>query len=636
MTELLTAAQMRAIEEAAIASGEVTGLELMERAGRGVVEAIFEEWPELKAGTFRAVVLCGPGNNGGDGFVVARLLKEWGWEVEVFLYGDPERLPPDARVNYERWRGVGEVRGLKPDWREDRQRPDLIIDALFGTGLARPIESALLECLRHLDHRAHWKTERSASRPTRTVAVDIRSGVCADSGKVLVPSNFPAGRSGDPIRSAVWRQSHSLIADLTVAFQSPKIGHFLDLGPIGSSGIVVKNLEGLPRVDCGHPVAPPPATRPMLLEPKVFGREVPKFHFVGMLLSKVSTHKYTHGHALILSGPPGRTGAARLAARGALRIGAGLVTVGAPPEAIPEHAARLDAVMLRPVADAAALAGVLEDARINALCLGPGLGLDDRARGLLAVALGVSADGPPPPAPPHEGEGSRKGQGAAPEEQALPLPLVGRGEGRGAPDPAAAPHAPGSTRGPEAAGAAEERGPGSGPGRATAKRPTILDADALTLLSQNPALFSALHENCVLTPHAGEFARLFPDIAEKLAAPATKGPAYSKVDATREAAGRAGCVVLYKGPDTVIADPSGRCSINSAHYDRAAPWLATAGSGDVLSGFIAGLLARGFAPMRAAETAAWLHVECARKFGPGLIAEDLPEQIPAVFRDLGL
>lgn len=164
----------------------------------------------------------------------------------------------------------------------------------------------------------------------------------------------------------------------------------------------------------------------------------------------------------------------------------------------------------------------------------------------------------------------------------------------------------------------------------------VLDADALTLLSQNPDLFAALHQDCVLTPHAGEFARLFPDIAEKLAAPATKGPAYSKVDATREAAKRAGCVVLYKGPDTVIADPSGRCAINSAHYDRAAPWLATAGSGDVLAGFITGLLARNFAPMQAAETAAWLHVECARKFGPGLIAEDLPEQLPAVFRDLGL
>ncbi len=189
--------------------------------------------------------------------------------------------------------------------------------------------------------------------------------------------------------------------------------------------------------------------------------------------------------------------------------------------------------------------------------------------------------------------------------------------------------------GPGGAGRALPGG-GSGAARRAAGRCLVLDADALTILSQNPDLFSALHDTCVLTPHAGEFARLFPDLAAKLAEPATKGPAFSKVDATREAAKRAGCVVLYKGPDTVIADPSGRCAINSAQYDRAAPWLATAGSGDVLAGFITGLLARGFAPMQAAETAAWLHVECALTFGPGLIAEDLPDQLPAVFRDLGL
>ncbi|MBU2358235.1 MAG: NAD(P)H-hydrate dehydratase, partial [Alphaproteobacteria bacterium] len=149
------------------------------------------------------------------------------------------------------------------------------------------------------------------------------------------------------------------------------------------------------------------------------------------------------------------------------------------------------------------------------------------------------------------------------------------------------------------------------------------------------ASFGQLHADCVLTPHAGEFARLFPDIAERLDAPTTTGPAYSKVDATREAAKRAGCVVLFKGPDTVIADPDGRCSVNAAVYDRAAPWLATAGAGDVLAGFITGLLARGFEPMQAAEAGAWLHVECARAFGPGLIAEDLPEALPGVLRALG-
>ena len=186
-------------------------------------------------------------------------------------------------------------------------------------------------------------------------------------------------------------------------------------------------------------------------------------------------------------------------------------------------------------------------------------------------------------------------------------------------------------------------GPGMGFGRArelvpvalSSKRATVLDADALSAFEDVPnELFELLHESVVLTPHGGEFARLFPDIAAKLGEPPTKGPAYSKVDATREAAARAGCVVLFKGPDTVIASPNGQCAVNAAVYERAAPWLATAGAGDVLSGFITGLLAREFRPQQAAEAAAWLHVECARAFGPGLIDEDLPEMLPQVLRKL--
>ncbi|MEZ5794998.1 NAD(P)H-hydrate epimerase [Albidovulum sp.] len=571
MTELLTAAQMRAIEEAAIASGEVTGLELMERAGRGVVEAIFEEWPQLRETSHRAVVLCGPGNNGGDGFVVARLLKERGWEVEVFLYGDPERLPPDARVNYERWLGLGEnvLGGL------DRGLPliqaEVLVDALFGTGLSRPLHG--FEALFAQIYEAQNNKLSGPRSPwiDVVVAVDILSGTCADSGRILT----------DCANDAV-------CADLTVSFHGRKIGHVLS--EAWAEKVVVADI-GLSRGRLFHTTREAVHRRDIVR--LIDGPSTAK-------LSKANSHKYTHGHALILSGGAGRGGAARLAARGALRIGAGLVTVGCPPEALAENAARLDAVMLRPVADADAFGRVLEDKRINALCLGPGLGTGEREVTLVAAALGVFGSVPPPQSPPHEGEGSRAEPGAARGDEALSLPLVGRKEGR------------------------------------EAQRAIVLDADALTILAREPDLFAALHEGCVLTPHAGEFARLFPDIAEKLTAPATKGPAYSKVDATREAAARAGCVVLYKGPDTVIADPSGRCSINSAHYDRVAPWLATAGSGDVLAGFIAGLLARGFGPMQAAETAAWLHVECALSFGPGLIAEDIPEELPKVFRALGL
>ena len=585
MTELLTAAQMRAVEAAAIASGAVTGLELMERAGRGVVEAVFAEWPELRAGTFRAVVLCGPGGNGGDGFVVARLLREWGWEVEVFLYGEPAGMPADARVNYERWVGMGEVRGADTfaPWDTDAH---LYVDALFGTGLTRPVEGNAAVVAKAL-------VDSARNHKAQLVAVDVPSGLCSDSGRFLNPE--------------FW-----LAADLTVTFQYLKRGHVLADGPVASGKVALVDIGLDPKLSRIVLVGKyEPASRRKLDTSPIVRRidgylYTPEFMGTTSILDKGtpgkdgSVHKFSHGHALILSGPPGHGGAARLAARGALRIGAGVVSVGCGAEAVAEHAARLDAVMVKVVAGAAGLREVLADARINAVCIGPGLGVDALGAEMVAVVLG-SGDGPPPPTPPHAGEGRRDagavGLDATGGGQVIPLPLVGRG---------------------------------------AVLRPTVLDADALTLLARDAGLFGLLHAGCVLTPHAGEFARLFPEIAAKLEAPAVKGPAYSKVDACREAAARAGCVVLFKGADTVIASPDGRCAINSAAYERSAPWLATAGSGDVLAGFITGLLARGFAPMQAAETAAWLHVECARSFGPGLIAEDLPEELPKVFRALGV
>ncbi|MCK4711432.1 MAG: NAD(P)H-hydrate dehydratase [Marinosulfonomonas sp.] len=522
MTELLTAAQMRAIEQAAIDSGEVTGLELMERAGRGVVEAVFEEWPELAKTTHRAVVLCGPGNNGGDGFVVARLLKEWGWEVEVFLYGDADKLPPDAKVNCERWKGMGgNQKGVPPI--ELLISADIIVDALFGTGLTRALSGIYIEVVEQLSRLDLSVDGWPVYLKDRIVSIDLPSGVCSDSGM--------------PLDESYWFE-----AALTVTFHTWRVGHFLDFGPVTSGRVICMDI-GLGNswwgADCRVLTEGDLEYGPSLVVEKSF-----------------LDHKYTHGHALILSGPSGKGGAARLAARGALRIGAGVVTVGCPPDAITENAAQLNAIMLAAVHDGDALKRVLEDERINALCLGPGLGAE-RARELVPVALASKAH-------------------------------------------------------------------------------IVLDADALTAFADDPETLFELcsSHRCVLTPHAGEFSRLFPDIAKRLGKEPMSGPAYSKVDATREAAKRAGCVVLFKGADTVIATPDGRASINSAHYERAAPWLATAGSGDVLAGFITGLLARGFAPMQAAETAAWLHVECARSFGAGLIAEDLPEELPKVFRQL--
>lgn len=268
-------------------------------------------------------------------------------------------------------------------------------------------------------------------------------------------------------------------------------------------------------------------------------------------------HKYQHGHALVLAGGPGQGGAARLAARAALRVGAGAVTLLCPQAAIVENAARLDAIMLSVCGTSRELATKMADPRVTALCLGPAMGLGSDKAELLGAALSLAED-----------------------------------------------------------------------------RAMVLDADALTHLAHAPSLRVAVRANTVLTPHAGEFARLFPKIAAKLAAPPDRGPVYSKLDAVRAAAQQIGCTVLLKGADTVIATPDGQVALHAACYERAAPWLATAGAGDVLAGLICGLLARGFSPFHAACWAAWLHVECARCFGPGLIAEDLPEILPTVLAQL--
>lgn len=260
---------------------------------------------------------------------------------------------------------------------------------------------------------------------------------------------------------------------------------------------------------------------------------------------------------MVLSGGVGRGGAARLAARSALRVGAGLVTVVCPSAALQENAARLDAVMLRGLAKGGAIADVADD-RVSGFVLGPGMGVTDRTKALVLEAL-------------------------------------------------------------------ERRA-----GRPTARDPVVvLDADALTSFADDPdTLFSVTHARTILTPHEGEFARLFPDLG------AARRGALSKLDAVRLAARRAGCLILLKGNDTVIAAPNGAVSLHSASYGREAPWLATAGAGDVLAGMIAGLAASEAAGafFNMAEVAVWLHVEAARTFGPGLIADDLPDILPDVLR----
>ncbi|TVQ57617.1 MAG: NAD(P)H-hydrate dehydratase [Rhodobacteraceae bacterium] len=490
---LLTAAEMRAVEAAAIDSASATGLALMERAGGATVDAALATWPDLAARPHRATVLCGPGANGGDGYVVARRFAERGWAVAVRRLGDPAKATGDAAAMRAAWLALGQEAPLS----EPAPSADLVVDALFGTGLAREVPAEACGAL-------------AAARAggARVLAVDAPLGLCLDTGRGL-----PA----------------AVQADLTVSFHRPKIGHVVGAGPAACGALRV--------VDIGlEPFAAAAADAARTVEGPAFDPR-----------KSGARHKYDYGHALVLAGGVGRGGAARLAARAALRVGAGLVTVGAPGAALIENAARLDAVMLRRTNDAADLRALLEDRRVTALALGPGLGVDGRTADLVAVAA----------------EASLRGVGVA------------------------------------------------------------LDADALTALASAGG-FPPFGPRVVLTPHAGEFARLFP------ALDAAGDPAA----AARAAAAASGATVLLKGAATVIAAPDGALRVHGATGPRAAPWLATAGSGDVLTGLAAGLLARGAGALDAAATAAWLHVEAARVAGPGLIAEDLPEALPRVLRAL--
>ena len=471
--EILTTAQMAKADAFAVAQG-TPSLTLMENAGRAVADAITARFRPCAV-----TVLCGPGNNGGDGFVVARLLHEEGFSVRVAHDAEPKG---DAAAMSALWKGTRAA--LTPAVLDGAR---LVVDALFGAGLSRPLEGAAAQVV-------------EALKDQPVVAIDMPSGISGDSGTPLGTVH--------------------VTAVLTVTFFRKKPGHLLLPGRALCGEIVL--------ADIGIPDA---AADTQLFENAPTLWRYPHPRAVG--------HKYDRGHVVAVSGGPYATGAARLAARGALRVGAGLVTVASPPGALAVNAAHLTAIMLKPFEGAAGLADMLADKRLNAVVIGPGLGVGGETRALVDVALK---------------------SGAA----------------------------------------------------------VVLDADALTSYRDDPeALFNRLHDRCVLTPHAGEFERLFPGLLEEAA---------DKVAAVRAAAARAGAVVLLKGGDTVIAAPSGKAVINA----NAPPNLATAGAGDVLAGFIAGLLAQGLGAFDAAACGAWLHGAAAERFGPGLIAEDLPEILPEV------
>ena len=484
--EILTVAEMYAADRFAAEHGVAT-LALMEKAGAAVAEAVHLRWPGAKV-----AVLCGPGNNGGDGFVAARHLEAQGHEVEIALLGSRDALKGDAAAMAARWDGL--IAPLSP---AILKGAEVVVDALFGAGLSRPLEGAAEECVSALNRSG-----------LPVVAVDVPSGLHGDAARPLIGT--------------------SVEADVTVTFFRKKPAHVLMPGRMLCGAITV--------ADIGIPEAALETIRPRMIEntPDYWGGDFPWPEPMG--------HKYARGHAVVVSGPAHATGAARLAALAALRVGAGLVSVASPMEAVAVNAAALTAIMVKPFAGAGGLADLLKDKRFNAVGIGPGSGVGELTRAMVGAVLK---------------------SGAA----------------------------------------------------------AVLDADALTSFAEKPSdLFAQLHERAVLTPHAGEFDRLFPGLLKS----------GMRVAMTREAAKAAGCTVLLKGPDTVIAAPDGFVAVNT----NAPPTLATAGTGDVLSGLIVGLMAQGLSAHKAACAAAWLHGEAASLFGPGLIAEDLPELLPAVLTAL--
>jgi hydroxyethylthiazole kinase-like uncharacterized protein yjeF len=497
--ELLEPAEMAEADRLAIAQGPLDGYGLMQRAGEAVAAVVLERYPGAK----KVHVLCGPGNNGGDGYVVARLLKESGADVALWVSGEPW-LGSDAAL------AAAECPVERRQLSAFAAEPgSLVVDALYGAGLSKPLSGDAARA-------AGIATDLGLA----VVAIDLPSGVSGESGAIL----------GTAFRAAT-----------TVTFARRKPGHWLLPGRDLCGEIVLADIG------IGDPVIAQVAPRTYENGPALWLSSFP--------VPATDAHKYKRGHTCVFSGGPSATGAARLSALAAARSGAGAVTVLSPANAMQVNAAHLTSIMLRKADAVADLGPFLADRRPSSLVLGPGFGVGEKAREFVLALLGI-------------GEGPNAGVAGL-----------------------------------------------------------VLDADGITSFrdDQRPLFDAARRPGApplVMTPHEGEFGRLFADIAED--------GVLSKLARARAAAQRANATIVYKGADTVIAAPDGRAAING----NGAPWLATAGSGDVLAGIIAGLLAQGMPAFEAACAAVWVHAEAGSRFGPGLIAEDLPTAMVPVLREL--
>ncbi|RAZ88793.1 bifunctional ADP-dependent NAD(P)H-hydrate dehydratase/NAD(P)H-hydrate epimerase [Mesorhizobium hawassense] len=501
--ELLSPAEMAEADRLAIAAGPLDGYGLMQRAGEAVAAMVLARYPAAK----KVHVLCGPGNNGGDGYVVARLLAEAGVDVELWAEGK-QKPGSDAALASEACNlPVNHIGHCYPE------AGDVVVDALYGAGLSKDISQ----------HALAVSGVSSAER-VPVISIDLPSGVSGETGQMR--GHFDAA--------------------VTVTFARKKPGHLLMPGRRVCGEIIVADI-GIPDSIIDQLKITTFENTPDLWLRWYFPR------------TAIDAHKYKRGHVAVFSGGSSATGAARLSALAAARTGAGAVTVLSPGNAMQVNAAHLTSIMLRKADTIEDIAEYLAERQPSAFVLGPGFGIGERAR---AFAL-------------------RLLQQNRVYDYDRGIELWG----------------------------------------------IVLDADGLTSFRDNPdTLFEASHRALapplVFTPHEGEFARLFPDIA--------RSKKQSKLAKARAAAQRANAVIVYKGADTVIAAPDGHAAINA----NGAPWLATAGSGDVLAGIIAGLLAQGMPPFKAACAGVWIHAEAGRRFGPGMIAEDLPLAIVPVLHEL--
>lgn len=497
--DIVTGRQMRAAEQALFARG-VDSFELMRAAGIAVGDAVHAGWPDQPV-----TVLCGPGNNGGDGFIAAQALRAAGHDVTLLAMRDPTEYRGDAKTAAGQWQG--DIRAMDAGSLREAITPDrLVIDAMFGIGLDRSLPEV-----------AALAVTRCREVDAEVVAIDLPSGISAETGDIL---------------------GAAMLASLTVTFGWAKPGHLLFPGRAHTGRLMV--------VDLGLDAACLTAARTAAGEALIH-RNDPALWLAAMPRIGPLDHKYSRGHALVF-GSREMPGAGRLAARAARRVGAGMLSVAAPAEVLPLFQFDQPGLIARPAARPEDIVEILLDSRITGLMVGAGMLPDAVTREAVLNVLASS-------------------------------------------------------------------------------RPAVVDGGGLTAFADRPQdLFGLGRADVVLTPHEGEFMRLFPDL----------GLSLGKLERAREAARRSRCTIVLKGADTVIAAPPGgdgpaRLIINTV----ASPYLATAGSGDVLAGLILGLLAQGMSAFLAAAAGVWLHGSAGVAAGPGLIAEDLPERIPELLRALG-